>query len=113
MNAFELFCLVYFLLDRAWDRSRDDELGQYLSDADPFIWEDEGSADPAIYSEFIQRVPKDIDVDGSYEIAKRYVKSLDSTSVLNAFETVSPEQWLHAVKRYLAQEHKGGEARQI
>lgn len=37
MNKFELFCLIYFALDSEWDKTQNEELGNYLSDANPFF----------------------------------------------------------------------------
>ena len=39
MNQFELFCMVYYVLDAEWDESKDAQLGDFLSRANPFLFE--------------------------------------------------------------------------
>ena len=43
MNKFELFCLIFFALDNEWDKTQNEELGNYLSDANPFLFADIGN----------------------------------------------------------------------
>ena len=49
MNKFELYCMIYYVLDAEWDESKNAELGKFLSSANPFQFRDIGSADPVIY----------------------------------------------------------------
>lgn len=46
---------MFLALDAAWDEGRSEELGRYLSDANPFLWEDGRSADPAVWDDFEKR----------------------------------------------------------
>ena len=52
MNNFELFSLIFFMLNACWENCKDTELGQFLSGMNPYLWESEMSADPAWYEEF-------------------------------------------------------------
>ena len=45
---------MYYALDAAFDDHRSERLREFVSDANPFIWKDKGSADPAVYIEFEQ-----------------------------------------------------------
>ena len=56
MTDFELFSLIYFALDAQYDeqKTKDEELGQFLSEINPFLWKEESSADPAYFVEFQQ-----------------------------------------------------------
>ena len=52
MNKFELFCMVFYVLDADWDETKDIIVGEYLSGANPFLFADIGSADPTIFIHF-------------------------------------------------------------
>lgn len=106
MNQFELFSMIFYALDSVWEDTKDFELGQFLSSANPFLFLDIGSADPAIYADFITKVPKKIDVEDSYKIALDYMKSLNNERFLNAFTEISQDEWEEEVKEYLAEPHK-------
>ncbi len=106
MNQFELFCLIFYALDSVWDETHDDALGQYLSSANPFLFTDTGSAVPDIFIEFCKETDERITVEDSYAVARRYIASLNNKAISEAFMTISEDDWLHAVKRYLANPHK-------
>ena len=110
MNQFELFCLVYFALDSVWDNSRNKNLGQFLSDVNPFLLLDVGSADPAMFIEFCEFFPKkEFSIEESYTIANEYINRLDyyySDSVRDAWKSINQEKWIEAAKKYLSQPHK-------
>ena len=54
MNAFELFTMIYFVLDAYYENDIEDPfINTVLSDMNPFVWADIGSADPAMYSEYL------------------------------------------------------------
>lgn len=46
MNKFELFCMIFYVLDAEWDESKDPILGEFLSSANPFLFEGLSSAVP-------------------------------------------------------------------
>ena len=48
MTIFQLFCLMYKAFDTV-ENHADFSFEDFLSDMDPYIWNDEGSADPAEY----------------------------------------------------------------
>lgn len=108
MNKFELFSLIFFALDAQWDNTPNDALGDYLSDANPFLFTDIGSADSACYDDFCKFVSKNnIELKNSYKIAKNYVENLDIVDVAEAFAKTDETQWLAAAKKYLSSPHKG------
>ena len=107
MNKFELFCMIYYVLDAEWDESGNKQLGEFLSSANPFQFEDIGSADPAIYEEFSKKVPDIITPDNSYEYAKKYVGTLENKEVQAAFLTIDRKEWSECLLEYLSHEHKG------
>ena len=69
MTQFELFCTIFFALDSVWEKNggkqyresvfrnytiQNEDLRMFLSDANPFLWDGEISADPAMYEDFRQ-----------------------------------------------------------
>ena len=107
MNKFELYCMIYYVLDAEWDESKNAELGKFLSSANPFQFRDIGSADPEIYEEFCKEIPDTITRDDSYGYARNYVESLGNRDVQAAFLTIDREEWDECLHKYLSQEHKG------
>ncbi len=108
MNKFELFSLIFFALDAQWDNAPNDALGNYLSDANPFLFTDIGSADPACYDDFCKIINKNIiELNDSYKTAKVYIEKLDISEVTEAFVKTDETQWLAAAKKYLSTPHKG------
>lgn len=107
MNKFELYCMIYYALDAEWEKCKNVQLGAFLSGANPFLFEDIGSADPSIYIDFCKKVPDTILVEDSYEYAKDYIESLNEVALSVAFLTVNTTEWFECVKEFLSQEHKG------
>ena len=111
MNPFELFCMIYFVLDAEWDDTRDEELGQFLSEMSPFTFTDNGSADPAVYADFKRKVREPITLENSFELAENYIRSLRNVRVSDAFSWIDEDEWKECASEYLSKKHKGGEAR--
>ena len=110
MNKFELFTMIYFWLDNYYENTTDDMILNQLSEMNPFLWKDIGSADPAVYNEFCTFLgEREISVENSLSIAKDYVKTIDYVDVTAAFENIDPEEWIHGCKDYLSTEHKGAD----
>lgn len=110
MNQFEEFSLIFFALDSVWQKTPDENLGQFLSDCNPFLWKNIDSADPAMLSEFCEMCPqKEISLEDSYKIASEYITGLPyyySDAVRRAWLSIPEEIWLEAAKKYLSQPHK-------
>lgn len=115
MNEFELFTLIYFALDAFYGTEIDDIfIHTVLSDMNPFVWTDEGSADPAMYSEYKEFLNgREISIDNSFEIAREYLKTIDYADVTPALKDVTEEKWLAVCKKYLEEPHKGGLPRKV
>ena len=106
MTQFELFCLTFYALDSVWETSHNEELRQYLSDANPFLWDGENSAVPEIYTEFCAVVQQEnISLEESYHAAAEYINALP-VYVREAFSSITPEKWAEGARRYLSQPHK-------
>ena len=107
MNTFELFCLVFYALDAVWDENKNEELGHYLSNANPFLFKDIGSANPEVYEYFRMMIPAQISLDRSFDVATEYISTLGSTFISNAFQSVGRTRWEECAKAYLSSPHKG------
>lgn len=107
MNKFELYCMVFYVLDAEWDENHDEKLGDFLSAANPFLFTDIGSADPAVYDDFCKKVSGQITVDNSFAIANSYIASLDKVELSRAFASIDKDEWVECVRDYLSSEHKG------
>ena len=114
MNEFELFTMMYFWIDNYYSDTTDDRINNLIGEMNPFLWEDIGSADPAYYAEFCRYIKdKTITIDNGFELAKGFIKTIDYVDVTEAFEKPDYDKWLDGCRRYIAGDHKGGEAREI
>ena len=91
MNKFELFCMIFFALDADWDETKDSTIGEYLSSANPFLFEDIGSADSSVYSDFCNCISEPISIESSYSEAVKYLKSLGNQKIVDAFMKTAEE----------------------
>lgn len=114
MNGFELFTVMFFWIDHFYADSTDDRINNLISEMNPFRWQEICSADPALFDDFCHYVEgKTITIDNGFELAKGFIKTVDYVDVTEAFENSYYEKWLDGCRRYIAGEHKGGEAREI
>ena len=112
MNKFELFTLIYFVLDAYYEDEvkTNENLGIILSDMNPLVWKDCGSADPEMYSEFCRLVGEQkITLENSLKLAKEYVKTIDFADVTEALKDMTNDEWIPVCKEYLESEHKGSD----
>ena len=107
MNKFELLCAVVYSIDADWQDTHDEALRQYLSDANPFLFANIGSADPWVFTHFCEVVNEEITIENSYSLAQQYVRSLNNEKIMQAFSSCSEEDWKECISEYLAEEHKG------
>ena len=107
---FELYCMIFLALDADWDDTQDEELGKFLSDANPFLFAGNVSAIRNIYENFCVFVgDREITVENSYKIAKEYVAFLANDAVTDSFGLLGQEQWMEGLREYLKSEHKGAD----
>ena len=111
MNKYELYCMVFYVLDAEWDENKNPQLGEFLSGANPFLFDDIGSADPTIYEKFCEIVNGNITVENSYGIASKQISELGNEVVSSAFSTINENEWVECVKDFLSSEHKGSDAK--
>lgn len=111
MNNFEFFSLIFFMLDACWDDNKDDNLGHFLSEMNPYLWDDIGSADPAVYEEFKNFMKnKTLGNDNGFSLAKDYLKTVTFYPNLDKYlDEYDQEGWNDAVQQLMSQPHKGEE----
>lgn len=107
MNKFELFCMMFYALDAEWDESQNAILGEFLSSANPFLFDGLGSAVPEIYENFCAHITEPVTVENSYDKALNYTKFLHNDVVFKAFQSISKDEWIESTLDYLSHEHKG------
>lgn len=107
MNRFELFCMIFYALDASWIDSRSEAVGNYLSDANPFLFADNGSAVPEIYDHFCNIIQEDITTENSYDLAVKYIDTLDDKDISEAFHQINQDDWNSSVSAYMSSPHKG------
>ena len=77
----------------------------------PFIWDDIGSADPAVYDEYCSFIgDAEITVENSIDFAREYMKSIKYADLTAAFNNIDINKWMDGCKRYLASDHKGADS---
>ena len=125
MTQFELFCTIFFALGSVWEKTggrqysesgfrndtiQNEDLRMFLSDANPFLWAGEISADPAMYEDFRQIITQEnIPIEESYDYASQYIDSLTyyyADGVREAFRTITRSEWDEGVNRYMSRPHK-------
>lgn len=102
MKIYDIYVNFYYALDYIFDLTNSTELGDYLSGANPFLFEGANSADPAIYDEFEKAYIKDfgtndISSEKAYNWLKKYVNSLENTAVKNTFQDITLKMWNDAI----------------
>ena len=107
MNKFELFTMIFYALDHEWDNNHKQELGDFLSSMNPFLFKDEGSADPAVYAEFCSVINGQVTEENSYDLAMEYIDSVGQDAVTESFSRVSRTVWNQCLRDYLSSRHKG------
>lgn len=98
IGAYKAFVSMYYALDAAFDTNKSDELDQFLSDANPFLFTDEGSADVAVFEEFKESYPDDADEVAALRYVRDYL-ARQNMVLLDAFDSVaSPDAWKTALE---------------
>ncbi len=106
MTRYDLFCMIFLALDADWDETHDEELGKYLSDANPFLFTGEDSAVSDVYTEFCRIIKtENIVKEKSFDLAKEYVNHLGNRAVTESFDLLEEDQWKDALNTYLDEKY--------
>lgn len=114
MNSFEIYCLLFFLLDYNWLNNYDDDKAAYLGALDPYIFNGIGSADSAEFISFNKAFNEyGSNKDFGYDFIMGYIKNIDDSYILKEFEeeilNIRKEDWIYWAIDYLSFPHLGME----
>ena len=95
-----VFIAMYRALDCLYDETQREDLGNYLSEANPYLFTDRKSADPAVFDGFSHYFDSlysnDITVEESYTFIRKYLNS-EHLSYYGyfapIFNDISMEEW--------------------
>lgn len=109
MNKFELFSLIYYVLEAYYGLDIEDTfINSVVSDMNPFIFDDIGLEDPAVYDEYKDfNEGKGITVERSFDIAKEYLKTTDYADVTPALVGTTEEWWIDGARSIFHSHIKG------
>ena len=97
VSAHDAFVTMYYALDAAYEKTKDERLRQYLSDADPFLFRDGGSADPAVYIEFEREycagAESAVDEESSLAFVRDYLGRVGPLFIAAFDSIVNLENW--------------------
>ena len=96
MNRKLTFIAMYRALDCLYEETPSELLREYLGNANPYIFKDRDSADPAIGSEFADmwtslHLPDNISDSEAYDFVRKYLKS--RTEFATVFDDISLAEW--------------------
>jgi hypothetical protein len=101
MNQNKLFNMIFYALDNQYDLNKDEELGNFLSLMNPFLFKGEESADPSIYqnfkNEYENRFENECNAEEGYYFAKKWLEKQNSKAIIEAFNSVTLKEWIDAV----------------
>ena len=97
-----VFIAMYRALDCLFDETQREDLGNYLSEANPYLFTDRKSADPAVFDGFSNYFDKfyinnNITVEESYTFVRKYLSSEHLSyygDFVQTFEDISLEEWI-------------------
>ncbi|MBE6913035.1 MAG: hypothetical protein E7473_10975 [Ruminococcaceae bacterium] len=103
MNIYRSFVYMFYALDAIYDECPDEELGNYLSGLNPFLFDDESSANPAEYEEFEkccinQFGDKEPVASEIYEFCREYLAKNAPEKAIEAFDKIEKDEWIESFK---------------
>ena len=101
ISAYDAFSTMFYALDAAYSDLGGAVLRSYLTNANPFLFAGEGSADPAVFELFKQEFDSRIGDSASPEEARLFVRDYlgnEGEVLLAAFDAVADsERWESAI----------------
>ncbi len=96
MNKKLTFIAMFRALDCLYEESPNETMREFLSDANPYIFTDRESADPAVGAEFAEMwirsgLPEDISAIDAYSFVQDYLQSC--TPLAAVFDDISLSEW--------------------
>ena len=95
MTKQQVFIAMFRALDCLNDESSSEELRDYLSDANPYLFDDRGSVDPSIEADFFASLgsaeAEDLSPEALYKHVQQYLN--DKTPFGDRFADITLEEW--------------------
>jgi hypothetical protein len=97
--------MLYFSLQYVYEDTKDENLGEFCSDMNPFIWEGEKSGDPSYYEKFkkiyTEKYKENCTLEQAYNICLNYLneENKDNTyakAAIDAFKLITLNDWIEA-----------------
>ncbi len=97
-----VFIAMYRALDCLYDETQREDLGNYLSESNPYLFTDRKSADPAVFAGFSNYFDSiytidDVSVEEGYSFVKKYLSSEHLSyygDFVSIFDDISLEEWI-------------------
>ncbi len=96
MTKGKIYIAMYEALECRYDETKNEELMEYLSEANPYIFKDRNSADPVISEDFSEFVKEDTEPEKAYGCVTEYLKN--KTKFSEIFSDISLEEWKELCK---------------
>lgn len=96
MKIKNIYISMFRALDCLYSERPSDELGEFLGDANPYLFEDHSSADPAVEYEFNQFASEylaktSLTMESSYDMVLNYLEI--NTTFAARFKEIDLEEW--------------------
>lgn len=104
MEAFEVYQLMFLILDELNDEDKKENLINYLTDANPYMREGENSVDVIVYAEFKEKFSSYKNKsDYAYDFICDYLKKLDPYygDIYSIFASLSKEEYVDTCNNIL------------
>lgn len=101
MSVYDMFIMMYYALDAEYEEHPSETLELFLSDANPFIFKGEGSADPSVYARFKEAYKKygSDDYEG-FSFVFEFIQNECPEAVRKAFAGLNKSEWVEAAARF-------------
>ncbi|WP_294468309.1 hypothetical protein [uncultured Anaerofustis sp.] len=111
MNSFEMFVLMYYFVDYMTMGRYDDIILDYLGECNPYLFLDNCSADPAVYSDF-KKAYEGCEDKGKfgYNVIMSYAEDIEEyyqNDIKPIIKSIKKEDWIYWAIDYLSYPHKG------
>lgn len=109
-HSYQTFVSMFYARDAEFEENGTERLRTFLSEANPFLWKDKGSADPAVYEEFSKAFDERFGTQGAVpEDAMAFVRDYLGTQnseycwvegdLVAAFDgIVTPQLWKQSLE---------------
>lgn len=97
MKEFELFKLMFIVLDALNDESPNETLEMYLSEINPYVWQGT-SGDPYYFNSFVNYIKKYGENNYGYDAISSFLKDEDYyKGVYDIFNSITKDEYIDNV----------------